>query len=89
MDNVLGTDKPDMNTFILFYKGGYLSRSTAALYTFKLLGGFWSLLFAGMILPRFLRDGLYNYIARNRYKWFGKRDSCMIPTPELMSRFLR
>lgn len=41
-----------------------------------------------LFLPRFLRDAVYTFIARNRYKWFGKRDECMIPTPELKSKFI-
>ena len=41
-----------------------------------------------MIIPRFIRDGVYDFIAKNRYKWFGKKDQCMIPSPELKSRFI-
>ena len=73
---------------ILFYKGRYYTRSAAVLYTVRLLGGFLSVLYAGIIIPRFIRDGIYNFIARNRYKWFGKKNECMIPTPELKERFL-
>jgi len=76
------------DSFILCYNGVYYSRSSAALYVFRLLGGLWSLLFLGMIFPRALRDGLYNVVSRNRYKWFGKRESCMVPTPEVSARFL-
>ena len=76
------------DSFILYYNGKYFSRSSAALYVFRLLGGLWSLLFVGMVAPRFLRDGIYNIISRKRYKWFGKRDTCMVPTPDVMGRFL-
>jgi len=76
------------DSVILYYNSKYFVRSAAALYTLRLLGGFWGLLFVGMILPRFIRDGIYEYISRNRYKWFGKRNECMIPTPELRDRFL-
>jgi predicted DCC family thiol-disulfide oxidoreductase YuxK len=48
----------------------------------KLLGGF-------IFVPSFIRDGIYNFIAKNRYKWFGKKASCMVPTPALESRFLK
>ena len=85
---VSAKDKEKQDSFILFYKGRYFSRSTAALLTSRLLGGLWALLYAGIIIPRFLRDGVYNFVSRNRYKWFGKRDSCMVPTPDIMSRFL-
>jgi len=76
-------------SFILYHKGVYFTRSTAALHMFRQLGGLWPLLYAGIIFPRFLRDGVYNFVSRNRYKWFGKRDSCMIPTPDIMARFLQ
>lgn len=78
--------KPD--SLILFYNNRYLIRSDAALYTARLLGLPISLIFAGIILPRFFRDWVYNFIARNRYRWFGKKDECMLPTPELRARFL-
>lgn len=82
-----GKDKvPD--SVVLYYKGRYLVKSTAALTIAKLLGGAWPVLYAGIILPRFIRDGIYEFISRNRYKWFGKRNECMIPTPELRERFL-
>ena len=51
-------------------------------------GGFWRLMPILYWIPRVLRDWLYNRIARNRYHWFGKRDICYLPTPELASRFL-
>ncbi len=48
----------------------------------------WKLLYAGILLPRFLRDSLYDRIARNRYRWFGKRESCRLPSSEEKGRFL-
>jgi predicted DCC family thiol-disulfide oxidoreductase YuxK len=63
-------------------------RSDAALEIAKQLSGGWPLLYIFKILPRFLRDGIYNLIARNRYRLFGKKDACWIPTPELKERFL-
>lgn len=80
------TAPPD--SFILSYRGKSYIRSGAALRIFRELGGFWSLLYVFMIVPRFLRDGIYDCVARNRYRWFGKRSECMIPTPELKARFL-
>ncbi len=75
-------------SFILYYNGAYFTRSSAALHTFRLLGGLWPLLYVGIIVPRILRDSVYNIVSRNRYKWFGRRDSCMVPTPDIMARFL-
>ncbi len=76
------------NSFILFEEGKVYTRSTAALRIAKKLPGGWKLLYGLMILPRFIRNAVYNVIAKNRYKWFGKRNECMIPTPELKERFL-
>ncbi len=76
------------DTVILLYKGRYLIKSSAALTVLKLSGGLNKLLYAGIIVPRFMRDWVYDFVARNRYKWFGKRDTCMIPTPEIMERFI-
>ena len=78
----------DIGTILLLENGRLYSRSTAALRIAKGLSGLWPLFYGFIILPRWLRDPVYNFIARNRYRWFGKRDSCMIPTPELRDRFL-
>jgi len=78
----------NFNSFILLEDKKIYTRSTGALRMLKHLGGGWSLFYAFMILPKFIRDGIYNWIAKNRYKWFGKKDACMIPTPELKERFL-
>ncbi len=83
---------PDANektgSFILYSNGRYYTRSSAALHTFRLLGGIWQLLYAAIVVPQFIRDGVYMFISRNRYKWFGKSESCMVPTKELMARFV-
>ena len=63
-------------------------RSDAALKVAAYLGGFWKLLLAAKVVPRSLRDYLYDLFARNRYKLFGKYDTCMLPPPEVRSRFL-
>ena len=73
---------------ILQYNNEYYTRSSAILVISRLLGGWFLVLLAGYILPPFIRNGIYNIIARNRYKWFGRQDNCMIPTPELKERFL-
>jgi predicted DCC family thiol-disulfide oxidoreductase YuxK len=75
-------------TVMLFYRGRYYTRSAAALHTLKLLGGLWKLLFIFMLVPPFIRNYVYDYIAARRYKWFGRTESCMIPSPELTERFI-
>jgi predicted DCC family thiol-disulfide oxidoreductase YuxK len=77
----------DMNSFVLIYDNKVYQRSSGALKVLQLLGGGWKLLYGFMIVPAFIRNGVYNWIARNRYRWFGKQESCWIPTPELKSRF--
>ena len=52
------------------------------------LGGFWRIFFIFKLIPKWIRDRIYDWIASNRYRWFGKKESCMIPTPELKQRFL-
>jgi predicted DCC family thiol-disulfide oxidoreductase YuxK len=63
-------------------------RSDAALKVAAYLGGFWKIFLVARVLPRGLRDYCYDLFARNRYKLFGKYDSCMLPPPEVRSRFL-
>lgn len=76
------------NSVILLHNGIYYTRSSAALQILRLLGGGWSLLYVLSIIPPFIRNGMYDLVARNRYKWFGKRQSCMIPDEALKSRFI-
>lgn len=76
----------DSVTFL--YKGKTYTRSNAVLQVCKLLGGIWSVLLVAYVIPRFIRDAIYNYIAAHRYKWFGKRDACMVPSPSVRKRFL-
>ena len=75
------------NSFILYQDGKILTRSTAALKMFQQLKG-WSWVKIFWAAPKFIRDAVYNLIAKNRYKWFGKKDECWLPTPELKARFL-
>jgi predicted DCC family thiol-disulfide oxidoreductase YuxK len=69
-------------------KTNYYIKSTAALKIAKHFRGFWQLFQVLWLLPTSFRDFFYNYIAKNRYKWFGKKESCMIPTPEIKSKFI-
>jgi predicted DCC family thiol-disulfide oxidoreductase YuxK len=66
----------------------YFDRSAAALKIFTSLGGLWKAFNFFYIVPRFIRDPVYDFISRNRYRFFGKKDECMIPSPELRSRFV-
>jgi len=76
------------DSLVLLHKGKVYIKSDAALKTASMLSGVYPLLTIGYILPRRMRDALYDIVAKYRYKWFGRRNECMIPTPELQSRFL-
>lgn len=78
----------DFNSFILIENEKVYLKSTAALMVARQLKGAVKLLYGFIIVPPFIRNAVYNFIAKNRYKWFGKKESCMIPTPELKARFL-
>ena len=78
--------EPD--TIIVIVNGRALERSDAALAIAARLPFPWPIFGVFRILPRPLRDWLYRLVARNRYRWFGKSDTCMMPTPELRARFL-
>lgn len=77
-----------LESIVLIEDGSCYSRSTAALRIARHLTGAWPLLYTFIAVPRPVRDFVYDWIARHRYEWFGKRDSCRVPTPELQSRFL-
>ncbi len=77
-----------MNSFLLVKQGKIYDRSTAVLKVSKKLTGLWPILYGFIIVPKFIRDSVYGFIAKHRYKWFGKKDECMIPTPELQAKFL-
>jgi predicted DCC family thiol-disulfide oxidoreductase YuxK len=78
----------DMESFIFIENGVAYKRSTAGLRVCRHLRGLWPLCYGLIIVPKFIRDGVYNWIARNRYKWFGVRQECMIPTADIKTRFL-
>jgi len=77
----------DTDSIILIDEDNHYIKSTAALYIAKELSGAYPLLFCFMIVPKFIRNWIYDLVAKNRYKWFGKKVSCMIPTPELKNKF--
>lgn len=77
-----------LQSFVLIENGTAYTRSTAALKVARKLQGGYKWLYPLIVIPIFIRDAVYNFIARNRYKWFGKRASCWLPKPEWKSRFL-
>lgn len=78
----------DFDSVILLKGGKVFHKSDAALEIALDLGGLWPLLYGFKIVPRFVRNALYDFVARNRYRWFGRLDACRLPTPELRGRFL-
>ncbi len=76
------------DSMVLIDSGGVHVRSAAALRILRELDSWFLLLRLGVVLPRPIRDAIYNLIARNRYRWFGRRDTCMTPTPDIAARFL-
>ncbi len=84
--NNFPTDK--ISTVVLLEGGKLYTKSTVGLRIFKELGGLWSLLYPFILIPKPIRDIVYDFLAKNRYKWFGEKEACMIPPPEVRSRFL-
>jgi predicted DCC family thiol-disulfide oxidoreductase YuxK len=86
---VLGaTPQPLPDSLVLVENGRLFTRSTAALRVARGLRFPWPLAYVFVAVPRPVRDWMYDAVARNRYRWFGRRDVCMVPTPELRARFL-
>ncbi|HRE41199.1 MAG TPA: thiol-disulfide oxidoreductase DCC family protein [Ignavibacteria bacterium] len=83
-----GLNTDDFDTFVLVNGDKFYTKSTAALKISKELPGLYKLLYAFIIIPPPLRNLVYDFIAKNRYKIFGKTDSCRMPTPELKAKFL-
>jgi predicted DCC family thiol-disulfide oxidoreductase YuxK len=83
-----GLDEGAMDSFVLVEGSGAWRESDAALRVCRHLRGPWRMLAALRVFPRPLRDPVYRFIARNRYRWFGRADQCLVPTPSLRSRFL-
>lgn len=88
-----GADSRDLDTFYVVIEPGQagervLMRSDAILHVVKMLGGIWSFARVGSILPKSIRDAMYRLVARNRYRVFGKQESCMLPAPEQRAKFI-
>lgn len=85
---LLGLPEQDFETFLLLERGQVFTKSTAALRIVRQLSGCWPLLYAFILVPRPLRDRLYDYIARHRYRLMGQAETCRIPTTDERSRFV-
>lgn len=81
-------DKNKLHSIILVRGNYFYQRSDAALEIARKLRGVWPLLYTFKILPRFMRDAVYDWISSRRYRFFGKQEACWIPTPDLKSRFI-
>lgn len=85
----IGINNKNIDSVILYEPGkAYYYKSNAALEIAKSLGGFFTFGTLFRIIPTGIRNSLYDYIAKNRYKWYGKQESCLLPTPALSSKFL-
>jgi len=78
----------EMKSFVFIENGTAYNKSSAALRVCKYLRGAWPLFYVLIIVPPFIRNAVYDYIAKNRYKWFGIQEKCMIPTPAIKAKFL-
>lgn len=78
----------DIDSMILVKNETCYYKSSAALRICKNLKGAWKLLYFCLLVPKPIRDHFYDVISKNRYKWFGKKDSCTLPSPEIRNRFL-
>ena len=83
-----GLSTDDFDSFVLVDGNKYFLKSSAGLQVLKELGGVWKLFYVFIIIPRPIRDFIYNIIAKTRYRIFGKRDQCMVPTEDIKQRFL-
>ena len=81
-------DKTQTDSVVLIENGKAHTYSTAALRVARKLKGAWVLLYGFILVPKFIRDFAYKLFAKNRYRIFGKREACMLPTPEVRARFL-
>ncbi len=86
--NKYGIDPDKTDSIVLISNGHAFAKAEAALRISKKLSGAWKLAYGLNIIPGFIKNPVYDFIARNRYKWFGKMESCRLPSPELKQKFL-
>lgn len=84
----LPNDAQGLSTVVLIKNGKRYTRSSAVIELLRSIGGVWSLITITHIIPKGIRDYLYDWIAANRYRWFGKKDSCMMPPVGWAERFI-
>ncbi|MGN7784984.1 thiol-disulfide oxidoreductase DCC family protein [Niabella sp. 22666] len=82
-----GLPRDHLKSFVYIHGNRFYTRSTAALKVARQLNGPVQLLYRFIIIPKWIRDLVYDLIAKNRYRLFGRQDACMIPTPQLKERF--
>jgi len=88
-NDIIPDDLKEVDSIILYKSDGhFLTKSDAAIEIGRQLRGLWPIIIIFKIFPRPIRDWFYSKIAKNRYKWFGKRDTCRMPTPDIKERFL-
>ena len=84
-----GCDAAELKSVVYLEGAKLYTRSDAVLRVVQKLGGGWrALCTIGLAIPRFIRDPLYEWVARHRYRWFGKHEHCLLPSPDVRSRFL-
>ena len=81
-------DPQKLNTILLLHEGRLYTKSSAALRVAGKLNGLIPLLYVFLLVPKFIRDWFYDIIAKNRYQWWGRQESCWVPTPELKNKFI-
>jgi predicted DCC family thiol-disulfide oxidoreductase YuxK len=86
--NKFGLSTDDFDSFVLIEGDKFFLRSTAVLRLCKKLNGLWPLLYLSIIIPGPIRDFVYDIVAENRYKWFGRKEECFIPSADIRNRFL-
>lgn len=85
----IGIDTSKIDSIIYYVPGhAYHIKADAAIQIARTIGGVYSLLAAFSILPSWLKNSAYDFVAKNRYKWYGKKEQCMIPSPEVKAKFL-
>ena len=88
LDNGFSITDNNFSSFILLENNKIYTESTAALRVARNLNGLLPILYCTIIIPSFIRNAVYKFISKNRYKWFGQRTECWIPTIDLKNRFL-
>ncbi|ESU28181.1 hypothetical protein FLJC2902T_15260 [Flavobacterium limnosediminis JC2902] len=85
----IGVDTSKTDSIILYEPGhAYHIKAEAAIEIAKSIGGLYAILGLFSVFPNWMKNSVYDFVARNRYKWYGKKESCMIPTPEIKAKFL-